>query len=56
MIDLREVETRAELIEWLSEWMPGASLHDLDEELVIHTGLTYVMGDLLYPINDGLDE
>jgi hypothetical protein len=52
MIDLREVETREELIEWLAEWMPGASLHELDDELIIHTGLTYIMGGVLQPIGE----
>ena len=56
MIDLREVETRAELIEWLAEWMSGASLHELDDEIIIHTGLTWQMGGVLAPLGEGLDE
>ena len=55
MMDLREVETRVELIKWLSESMPGASLHDLDGEIIIHTGLTWEMNGELMPIESNDD-
>ena len=46
------IETRAEFIAWLSKNMPEASLHELDGEIIIHTGLEVTMGDYLSPIGE----
>ena len=55
MIDLREVETLSELTEWAVGHIPTASLHLLDGEVIIHTGLTVEMNGELLPI-EGLDD
>ena len=48
----RDLETRADLIEWAKGHLPGASVHDLDGEIIIHTGLTWEMNGELMPIED----
>ena len=50
MNTLTAIDTRTDLIEWVTANMPGASVHDLDGELIIHTGLEVTMGDYLSPI------
>ena len=52
MNNLAAIETRAEFITWLSKNMSGASLHELDGEIIIHTGLEVTMGDYLSPIGE----
>lgn len=50
---IQRCETFDELKEWLEGNLPGASMHDLDGEIIIHTGLTHEMGGVLYPIESG---
>ena len=52
MSDLAAIDTRADLVEWVKANMPGASVHDLDGEVIIHTGLEVTMGDYLNPIEE----
>lgn len=47
------IETRSDLVDWFKEYLPGASVHDLDGEIIIHTGLTWEMNGELYPIEEG---
>ena len=49
--NLSEIETIQELQVWLLENMPGASLHELDGEIIIHTGLIDQMGGELGAID-----
>ena len=55
MSTLAAIDTRADLVEWLTANMPGASVHDLEGELIIHTGLTWEMNGELMPI-EGLSD
>ena len=55
MSDLTAVETYADLAQWLGENMSSASLHELDGEVIIHTGLERIMGDYLEPIGEVYD-
>ena len=52
MSTLSAIDTRADLVEWVKANMPGASVHDLDGEVIIHTGLEVTMGDYLSPIEE----
>lgn len=56
MSDFNHIETRTDLIEWLKANLPSSSLHELEGEVIIHTGLTYEMNGELYPIESGDDE
>ena len=47
-----DIDTRQHLIEWLKDNMPGASVHDLEGEIIIHTGLTWEMNGELMPIEE----
>ena len=51
-VKLSEVETLAELREWLTGNMPGAKLRDTPDGLSIDTGLIVGMGGILesYPV------
>jgi hypothetical protein len=52
MSDLVAIDTRADLVEWVKANMPGASVHDLEGEMIIHTGLTWEMNGELMPIEE----
>ena len=50
--EFSDIDTRQHLVEWLKINMPWASVHDLDGELIIHTGLTWEMNGELMPIEE----
>ena len=52
MAGITAIETRADLIEWAKGHLPGSSVHELEGELIIHTGLTWEMNGELMPIED----
>ena len=47
-----EAETWGDLENWLAGHIPAASMHELDGEIIIHTGMTTDMNGELYPIGE----
>ena len=52
MSDFDQVLTYPDLAEWCKVNLVGASVHLLDGEVIIHTGLTVEMNGELLPIED----
>ena len=48
----RDCETMPELTAWTVGHIPTASLHLLDGEVIIHTGMTVEMNGELMPLSD----
>ena len=48
----RDAETWGDLENWLEGQIPGASMHELDGEIIIHTGMTTDMNGELYQIGE----
>ena len=56
-MQLQEIDTLQDLIEWAKENMSGALIVETEGEIVIQTGLTSTMGGYLHPIErEGEDE
>lgn len=47
-----QVLTYPDLTQWLADNLPGASVHLLDGEVIIHTGLTVEMNGELMALED----
>ena len=52
----RDCETMPELTAWAVGHIPAASLHLLDGEVIIHTGMTVEMNGELMPLSDEEEE
>ena len=48
----KDIQTLEQLGEMIREIMPNALIVDTEGELVIQTGLTYDLGNLLTPLSD----
>lgn len=49
---VQQCETYPDLAQWCAGNLPGSSVHLLDGEVIIHTGLTVEMNGELLPIED----
>lgn len=49
-MQLQEIDTLQDLIEWAGEHLPGALIVETEGEIIIQTGLVSTMGGYLHPI------
>ena len=55
-MQLQEIDTLRDLIEWAGEHLPKALVVEGEGEIVIRTGLVSTMGGYLHPIEGEGDE